>query len=205
MKLDSAGLVEIFINRCEGLVGQGMDGEDRAFTQKHFKPAVISKNDFFVRAGDVPEYLAFTMSGLLRCFAIDLRGREITKYFCEEGSFCSSYGALVRRRESGMFIQALEDSLLLKARYRDVADTVGESPFFLRLMHEYMEKILLYKEEREEDLLRLTARERYARFLEQSPRLEPRVHNEHIATYLGITPESLSRIRKTMRELPNDK
>ena len=202
MQLQNADLIAHFIDHCERRVGHPMGAQDRSFTQRHFQAVRVKKAAFLIRAGEVPQQLAFTVAGLLRCFQIDWEGREITKHFCSEGSFCSSYGALISGQESRLFIQALEDCVVLQAPYRVIAATIHHNPFFLLLMKRCLEDIVLHKETREEELLAYNAQERYTRFLRQYPQIEARVTNEHIASYLGITPESLSRIRKNLRGLP---
>ncbi|MBY9081803.1 Crp/Fnr family transcriptional regulator [Paenibacillus sp. HN-1] len=165
-----------------------------------FKPVRLSKKEFFLKEGDIPHKLAYNVSGLLRCYYVDGKSNDVTKYFCFEGSVIS-YSALLLGQESHYYIEALEDCLLLCADYRSFQQMTSESLFWLQLIAKLQEQSLIYKEERESSFQLETASERYVHLLRRHPHIEERINLGHIASYLGISQVSLSRIRSKLKKL----
>ena len=164
-----------------------------------FQTHNLSRGEFFVRAGDVPQTIGFTISGILRLYYVDADGNEFTKSFCAENSFVAAYSALLLRQPSRLFIQALEDALLLIADY-SAYRAISESHASLQqLNYKIAESLFIKKEKRESTLLLDDAKTRYLSFLEEYPGLEVRLKQHHIASYLGMTPVTLSRIRTQLK------
>lgn len=156
----------------------------------------LQKGTCFISEGDVPRQFAFVEQGLFRYLYIDQNGNEYTKNFLIEGHFIVSYSAMVRQQPSKMFIEALEDSVVHTIDYLHWQKLrAGHSCWDLFLIA-LLEKAFFIKETRERELLLLEARERYANFKKEFPTLEARVKQHQVASYLGITPVSLSRIKK---------
>lgn len=116
-----------------------------------------------------------------------------------EGSFISSYSALVEDRESYFGIQALEDSELTVIPYAPWRELYESNPLWAQFLVPHIERAFIVKEERERELLLDDAESRYISFRRRYPGLEQRVKQYLIASYLGITPVALSRIRRKMR------
>ena len=164
-----------------------------------FKTHTLSKGDFFIRAGDIPQMIGFTISGILRLYYVDADGNEFTKSFCAENSFVAAYSALLLKQPSRLFIQALEDVKLLIADYSTYRSLSNSHSGLQQLNCKIAESLFIKKERRESSLLLDDAKTRYLSFLEAYPRLEARLKQHHIASYLGITPVSLSRIRSQIK------
>jgi CRP-like cAMP-binding protein len=160
----------------------------------------LAKGEYFLMAGDVPEYIGFVRSGLLRLFYIDMDGAEANKHFCMENTIASSYGAFLQREESKFYIQALEDTKLLAIDYQTYLDLLNSHMCWQIVARKLAELLFILKEKREWEFLLTNAQERYMQFLQDYPDLEQRLSQYHIASYLGITPESLSRIRASLRQ-----
>ncbi|HAA27314.1 MAG TPA: Crp/Fnr family transcriptional regulator [Cyanobacteria bacterium UBA8553] len=164
-----------------------------------FQTHTLNQNDFWVRAGEIPQTIGFVISGILRLCYVDANGNEFTKSFCAENSFVAAYSALLLRQPSRLFIQALEDTSLLIADYSTYR-SLSESHLSLQQLNcKIAESLFIKKERREAALLLDDAKTRYLNFLEEYPRLETRLKQYHIASYLGITPVSLSRIRSQLK------
>ena len=131
---------------------------------------------------------------MLRFFYIDIDGNEVTKYFSFEDSLILTSTALTDK-ESPYFIEALEDSVLITVDYRSFTELTKSNAFWLETVKNEYEKALIYKEERERSFLLENATERYKGFIRDFPGIEKRVKLKYIASYLGISPVSLSRIR----------
>ncbi len=164
-----------------------------------FQTLILNQNDFWVRAGDIPQTIGFVVSGILRLYCVDSNGNEFTKSFCAENSFAAAYSALLLKQPSHLFIQALEDTRLLIADYSTYR-SLSESHLSLQQLNcRIAESLFIKKERREVTLLLDDAKTRYLNFLEEYPGLETRLKQYQIASYLGITPVSLSRVRAQLK------
>jgi len=165
-----------------------------------FKPIKLSKKELFLREGDIPNTLAFNVSGLLRCFYIDRNGNDVTKYFCFQGSSLT-YSALIQKKESKYYIEALDDCLLLATDYTSFFKLTKDSLLWLKIIKELQDQALIYKEERESSFLLESATERYINYINKHPNIEKCINLGYIASYLGISPVSLSRIRNKLSKI----
>lgn len=161
----------------------------------------LQKGDFFIREGEIPTKLAFIKSGLFRYLYVHENGTEFTKGIIPEGNFLTSYSAMIHSTPSYFFIEALEPAEILEISFEKWKELLSEDHFWNKLLIQMLEKGFFIKEKRERDLLLLDAETRYRNFIQESPNLENRVTQKIIASYLGIQPESLSRIRKKMDDL----
>ncbi|MCU4177078.1 Crp/Fnr family transcriptional regulator [Carboxylicivirga sp. N1Y90] len=155
--------------------------------------------DNFIRAGQIPTEFGFVLSGLFRYVYISEQGKELTKVFMPEKSFISSYSAMISKTSSFFFIEAIEDSKVLVISHDKWQKLREHKPKWNSLLIKLLEKGYAVKEKREREFLLLDAESRYKIFLEEYPNLESRVKQHMVASYLGITPIALSRIRKKMQ------
>lgn len=160
------------------------------------KPATLQKGDYFIRHGQVPKKIAFVIQGLFRYLYIDTGGNEFTKGLIAENGFMSSYSAMIAQTPSWFCIEALEQAEILEIAYPDWLELQKTDRFWDQFLIAILEKAFVTKERRERELLLLDAGSRYRIFRSEFPELEKRVSLQIIASYLGIQPESLSRIRK---------
>lgn len=152
----------------------------------------------FIWAGTTPSKIGLVQKGLFRYLYTDQAGNGFTKSFMPERNFISSYSAMVQKRPSYFSIEALEDSTVLEIKYENWLLLREGHRCWDRLLLGILEKGFMAKEKRERELLLLDAETRYRNFLLEYPALEKRVKQHLIASYLGIKPESLSRIRKNL-------
>lgn len=164
-----------------------------------FQTKTLKRGEFFVRAGEMPRTIGFLISGILRLYYVDRAGNEFTKSFCTENGFIAAYSALLLEQPSRLFIQALEDSTLLVAEYVAYRSLSQSHLGWQTLNCKIAESLFIKKEKRESALLLDDAKTRYLSFLAEHSDLEPRLKQHHIASYLGITPVSLSRIRAQLK------
>ncbi|NME84190.1 Crp/Fnr family transcriptional regulator [Clostridium sp. SM-530-WT-3G] len=160
-----------------------------------FKGREIKKNEFFLKQGDKSTEVAFVQKGVFRSFYIDAKGNDITKYFYAEDSVLFSYFAYLTNKESAYYIQALEDSYILVAKVSDFEKIIKGNYNLLYLYKKLLDEAIVIKEEHACSFKLLNSLERYKRFKAMYPNLEQRIKQHHLASYLGITPVSLSRIR----------
>lgn len=158
----------------------------------------LKKGDFFIREGDMSHEIAIVKSGIFSAYYIEKNGLEAIKYFYSEESVLVSYYAYLTGRESGYYIQALEECEIYVMELCDFKQMVEDSYQLLYLCKKVLDEILVMKEEHATSFTRLNSTERYQQFVDTYPGLEKRVKQYQIASYLGITPVSLSRIRRKL-------
>ncbi|GAB4054230.1 Crp/Fnr family transcriptional regulator [Spirosoma litoris] len=168
--------------------------DEEAVISTLFERKQIAANDFFLTAGDVCHSVGFVVEGLLRYYILD-DGQEHTYDFSPEQHFTCNYESFLTKTPSVRFIQAIEHTSLLVISYDNLQrlyDRLQEGQKFGRLVAEelfvgMLQKLTSFYNE--------TAEERYDTLLRSFPDLQERVPQYVIASYVGIKPQSLSRIR----------
>lgn len=156
----------------------------------------INKGDDYIRAGESARKIAFVREGLFRYYYTSEDGVEYTKGFFDQNSVLSAYDAILEGKPSYFTIESLEESIIESVSYDPFVKLFDEDPCWNEFLVALLQKGYLAKVTRERELLLLDATQRYENFLDRYPDLENRVKQNIIASYLGIAPESLSRIRK---------
>jgi CRP-like cAMP-binding protein len=160
-------------------------------------PKKIKKNEFLLHQGEVCRYVAFVVKGCLRQYAIDAKGHEHIMQFAPENWWISDMDSMSNETPSTFFIDAIEDSeVLLSDKHSQ--DTIMEIPAVALFFQRLIQNRQAATQKRMMDSMSAMADERYYDFLKTYPLLSQRLPQHMIAAYLGITPESLSRIRKNL-------
>ena len=163
----------------------------------HFR--ALNRHDILYAAGSVPSSFSFVVTGLFRAFTNDNNGTEYNKIFFEEGSFPGSMAALLESKPSIFTIEALENSTIIELEFPGYRKLMQEKEDLKLFQIYYLEKNwLLAKEARELEIVQNDSTQRYLKFLNEHASLHDRLPQYHIASYLGITPTQLSRIRKNL-------
>ena len=160
---------------------------------------VIAQGSLIASIGDGTGYSGLMLNGTARSYYIDSEGNDITRGFAVEGSLFMDEG-LYGYDERICMWEALEDSTVMLCETSRVKDLFRSNAAFKDLWICLLEMSVRYKLYRENGFLVESASERYMHFKKLYPEVCRRVPQKHIATYLGITPESLSRIRSAMKE-----
>jgi CRP-like cAMP-binding protein len=160
----------------------------------------LPRHTHLLRAGQRATQVAVVVSGLLREYFVLPDGSERTKAFVAENELSGSLADLLSGGPSRAFIVAEEPSRLLVASAADYTALAARSDAWARFQLRALERLLLAKAEREYELLGMDAAARYAALVARWPGLEARVAARHVASYLGITPVHLSRLRRRRRE-----
>lgn len=156
---------------------------------------IIKKGESFIHAGDVPMHMGFNLEGLFRLNYVDEEGNDFTKAFSETGRFLISYSAIVQKRPSYFNIEALQDSRILKFDYWAFDKMIQADMRWYPFVFKLLESVYIMKELREKSFLLDDAAKRYQEFKERYSEVENQIKLYHVASFLGITPEALSRIR----------
>lgn len=156
----------------------------------------VGKNEFFNRAGLISERIGFVNSGLLRSF-YEIGGKETTTFFLRPGSVAASLLSFLRRKPAIENVQALEDSELIVISRKNLFNLYEENWKWQQVGRRLIENYYIIMEQRSISLQTKTAKERYQDFMEDYPEVLISAPQNQIASFLGIAPETLSRIRKT--------
>lgn len=165
-----------------------------------FIPKKMRKHQFLLQEGEVCKFYAFVVNGCLRCYSVDDKGEEHIVQFAIEDWWISEPYSVLTGEPSEYNIDALEDSELLLLERGTEEKLLREIPKFERLFRLLLENRFVANQRRITAALSTSAEERYLSFLKTYPAIAQRVPQSHIASYLGITPQSLSRIRKELSE-----
>jgi len=161
------------------------------------------KDQPFIRAGDVPTTFAFVVDGLLCQHYVGREGDMVIKYFFPENRIAASVSATLLGEPSLFTITAIEDSTVLEYDFAAFKALVSEYPAIAAFYIRYMERHWIIEKEPLEIAFRNdNALQRYLDFIRREPDLHKRLKQHHIAAWLGITPESLSRLRRAIAYAP---
>ena len=164
----------------------------------YLRPLALRKRQQLLRAGEVCSHFAFVTQGCLRSYSLTTEGHEYTLQFAPEDWWVSDLYSLLTRQPSTTNIDALEDSQFLLLDQADMERIYAQCPVFERYFRLMMQSRYLVLQERVNAALSQTAAEKYQHFLRKYPTIVQRVPQHLIASYLGITPESLSRVRRQL-------
>ena len=171
-----------------------LSADEEQTVEQLFERHQVDANDYFLQAGEVCHYVGFVTKGLLRYYVLD-DGEEHTYDFSTEQTFVCNYESFLTRTPSTRFIQALEATTLLRISYDNLQklyETLQHGQQFGRLVAEQLFVATLQKLT---SFYRETADERYDNFLRLFPGVADRVPQYVVASYIGIKPQSLSRLR----------
>jgi len=163
-----------------------------------FIPKRLRKGAFLVQEGETSKYLAFVTAGCLRSYGIDKKGQEHIVQFGLEGWWISDLYSFLTGKPGTQYIDALEESDLLlldSPSYERLCTTVPKFERYFRIL---LQNNYIATHRRLLASISLSAEDRYLQMLQEYPTVVQRVAQRHIASYLGITPEALSRIRNRL-------
>ncbi|MCC3158479.1 Crp/Fnr family transcriptional regulator [Hymenobacter sp. 15J16-1T3B] len=160
-----------------------------------FTPQELPKGQYFIEAGQTARQVGFLAEGVMRAFYRNARGTEYNKTFFVAPAIVGTYSSLITGQPAAINQQALTDCQLLVADYPALRALYDQHPDLERQARLHAERQFVTKEQRELEIVLLDAEQRYALFRQQFPGLEQLVPQYHVASYLGITPTQLSRIR----------
>ena len=175
--------------------------DEMEFIRSIFIPKKILKGEFLLREGDTLKYGAFVCTGFLRSYVIDNKGKEHIIQFAPENWWISDKGAGAEGTKASCFIDAIEDSDILLIDQAGHFKMMEKVPAYSRSFQAGMQKRSAAKDKRIVHSLVADAEERYNDFIQTYPSIAQRVPQHMLASYLGIAPETLSRVRrKSMRK-----
>ncbi|MBN2627772.1 MAG: Crp/Fnr family transcriptional regulator [Spirochaetales bacterium] len=179
----------------KGFSGRGIPLSQQNRFVERLSGLFLKKGEHMVREGDALRRVALILRGIFRAYYLTESGDEKTIVFRGSGKPLSAYSSFLKGEAAKFSIQALEDSLILFMGIGDFESLLSDEPAWKLYTSQYYMDLFIEKEKRERELLSDDATTRYARFLEDYPGWEDRINHYHIASYLGISNVTLSRIR----------
>lgn len=170
--------------------------EEILFIENKYERVTYEKGATILRANEYVKYQYFVFDGCLRTYLIAKSGKEHTIQFAIKNWWISDYIGFFSKSKSVLNIECIENAILYKISRDDMEEIYTKIPKTERYIRKKLERSFVSFQKRILANLSQSAKERYLNFTHDYPNIEQHVKNYHIASYLGITTESLSRIRK---------
>ncbi len=175
-----------------------LEEQEIAFLASVFKERKIRRRQFILQEGDVCKYNSFVVEGCFRMYKLDENGKEHNLQFAVENWWIGDIGSFHSELPSQLNIEAIENSVILQIKKEDQLRLFVDFPKFNRIFRVFTENALISYQRRVLQNISSTAEERYLDFVERYPYFFNRISNVQIASFLGVTPEFLSTIRKRL-------
>lgn len=188
--------LERLINKIKQSISLSAAAE--AYIHSIAKERQVSKGDVLIREGQNVTQTFFVLHGSLRSFCINQEGKEHTLQFAIKDWWISDFIAMYNHVPASLSVECISDSVVLEFDVQTLADVYIQFPEFEPFQRKNLERHVVALHKRILNQLQLTALERYQLFLAQYPDIEQSISNYHIASYLGMTQQSLSRVRAEM-------
>ncbi|MFC4164237.1 Crp/Fnr family transcriptional regulator [Epilithonimonas zeae] len=165
-------------------------------TQLSWQTKELKRNEFLKTSGTTDTNIYFVEEGSVRIFIVDEDEERIIR-FGYQGNIIVSLDSFLSGKPSEFYIQAIKASTVKMASKKDFYEFINSSNENLKLWNSILEDLVLQQMEREKDLLYSSPKIRYERVLKRSPKLFQEIPNKYIANYLRMSPETLSRLKKS--------
>jgi len=184
---------EVLKNSLAGLIN--LSDEQWQMVFRYFKPKITKRNEILLEKGRICPYMYFVTKGALRIFLVDDNGNESTRFLVFEGRFGTAFPSFTLQQPSVAAIQSVEASEVLAISYQDYQTMLREVPGCERMVRIGLERDYIDSILRIESLISMDAKDRYNMLMEKNPALIQRLPGKIVADYLGISQETLSRLK----------
>ncbi|MAY83317.1 MAG: cyclic nucleotide-binding protein [Flavobacteriales bacterium] len=172
--------------------------EDASLVKKAFNPVQLKKKDFLLRNGEYSDHMRFIVEGCLRAYKIDENGKEHILYFGIKNWWINDLYSYLTRTPATLFIQAVSDSTVMQI-HRDQLNILYDKIHMIdRFYRIKTQNGFVALQERTINSMSQSADERYYDFVKKYRKMEQQIPQYMLASYLGITPEHLSTLRKNL-------
>ncbi|TWV98726.1 Crp/Fnr family transcriptional regulator [Chitinophaga pinensis] len=172
--------------------------EEQEFFHSLLEYRKVKKKSFLLKEGEVCDYEAYILKGCVRTFYVDQQGAETNLTFAIEDWWVADLASFSEQQPSRQNIETLEDCELLTISYENKNLLYVRIPKFERLFRILLQRTASVMQQRIYASISQTAEERYLAFMERYPAIVQRIPQHHIARYIGVSPEFLSKVRSTM-------
>lgn len=173
-----------------------LSDEDKDLCIRYFEPVLYPKNRILEEEGKIPTYLYFVISGFVRLFHYNDKGDEVTTHINCPPGFITSYTNFTNQTKSDEILECITSCELLRITKHDLDMLIQQRSTFKDFSFMVFQQSLSYNEKRAKELATLSAEQRYLKLMTEHPEVLQNVPMQYIASFLGMNPKSLSRIRK---------
>lgn len=171
---------------------------DSELCKRYFEAVLFKKDSVIEEEGKVPKYLYYIVSGYLRLYHYNESGEEVTTHINCPPGFFTSYSNFISQQKSNEKVECITACELLRITKNDLDKLINESPAMKDFSIMVFQQSIGYNENRSRELATLSAEQRYRKLMTEQPDILRHVPIAQIASFLGMKPESLSRIRRKM-------
>lgn len=182
-----------YVTRCHDFSAKELHFFNSLLTFK-----TVSKKTFLLQEGEICDFEAYVLKGCIRTYYIDQNGFEVILQFAVEDWWVSDIASFHDHVPSRLYIETIEDCLLMMLNPEAKEKLLQQVPFFERVFRLMVQRNLAATQNRLINTISKTAQEKYLEFISHYPALTQRVPQHFIASYLGISPEFLSKVRARM-------
>ncbi|MFC0773146.1 Crp/Fnr family transcriptional regulator [Terrimonas alba] len=200
---DTQASIEPLLSYFDGLIPLNKDEKELVVAKFHHR--LFRKRQYVLQEGNLCTHFYFVVRGCLRMYKIDEKGFTHILQFATENWWINDLGSFHSISPSGLNIDALEDTVVLQISRADLISLYIQAPKFDRIFRVLIENSFVRLQERLLQNISSTAEERYQSFVDIYPHLVNRLSQVQIASFLGITPEFLSRLRNRRSKAPKSK
>ena len=173
-----------------------LDINDKTLCKQFFEAISVTRNTIIEDQEKIPTFLYFIDVGFMRLFYYDENGDEISTYLCSPNGFIASFLNLINQKPATENVECITDCQLVRISRQNLISLIDKSENFKKFSLLIFEKVMALSQIRANDLATLTAELRYKKMITEQPHLLQNIPIQYIASFLGIKPQSLSRIRR---------
>jgi CRP-like cAMP-binding protein len=189
--------IRTYLESVESLC-PGVTDTELNFLESRLSVSEYKSRHTYISADTIQDEIGFVHRGLLRAFFVDSKGNEITVNFAREKGCATHYSAFISKTPSRYSFQCMEPSVIVSLTYEHIQEAYERYPVMERYGRLMVEQVLKSQQKRIEGFLFATAESRYLEFVRENPDLFNRVSLSHLASYLGIERQTLTRIRQRL-------
>jgi CRP-like cAMP-binding protein len=186
--------IQLYLNSYKRINPELTD-EELEFVKSNISILKLKKKQILIHENEIQKSIAFIYSGLIRSYFIDENGKEINNAFFSENEFVTDYLSFIKQQKTKYTFECLEDCILISIPFETVEIAFDKYKNFANFGRKIAEWALENRTKKYESFLFETAEERYLRFIAENKPILNRISLSHLASYLGIERQSLSRIR----------
>jgi len=187
---------EALFDYIQEISGKPLSADDKQLLMAHFKPKKLRKRQYFLQEGDVCKYIGFIVKGSARTFTVDEKGHENVLKLAVENWWLADFESFYLLTPSRFNIEALENLEVLQSTNAQIEEFLKQIPAFAAMQNVISQNYTIANQKRMQAAMSYTAEERYEDLISNYPHFLKRFPQNMIASYLGLSRETLSRIRK---------